>query len=71
MSFSAKELEYFANLEVAPGSDWETIKSAYKKLMARYHPDRFARDPEGQAIALLVTKKLNEAFAHLEKKGLK
>jgi curved DNA-binding protein CbpA len=71
MPFSPKELEYFANLEVVPGSSWEEIKAAYKKLILRYHPDRFARDVEGQKIATQVTKRLNEAFEYLEKRQSK
>src|SRR6202012_2826457 len=29
----------YAALEVPPGSDFETIRKAYRRLMRKYHPD--------------------------------
>ena len=52
----------YANLEVPFGADIEDVRRSYKSLVLRYHPDRFAADPEKQAIALEITKKINESF---------
>jgi len=52
----------FANLEVPFGADIETVRKSYKALMLRYHPDKFANDPEKQRVALEITKKINESF---------
>jgi len=55
----------FANLEVPFGADIETVRRSYKALVLRYHPDRFASDPEKQRIALEITKKINESFERI------
>ena len=52
----------FKNLEVPFGSDIETVRASYKALMLKYHPDKFASDPEKQRVALEITKKINESF---------
>jgi len=55
----------FANLEVPFGADIETVRKSYKALMLRYHPDKFAGDPEKQRVALEITKKINESFERI------
>ena len=55
----------YANLEVPFGADIEEVRRSYKSLVLRYHPDRFAADPEKQAIALEITKKINESFERI------
>ena len=55
----------YANLEVPFGADIEDVRRSYKSLVLRYHPDRFAADPEKQAIALEITKKINESFERI------
>ena len=52
----------FKNLEVPFGSDIETVRRSYKELILKYHPDKFASDPEKQRTALEITKKINESF---------
>ncbi len=52
----------FQNLEVPFGADIETVRKSYKSLMLKYHPDKFASDPEKQRVALEITKKINESF---------
>jgi curved DNA-binding protein CbpA len=39
--------DYYALLEVAPDASLAEIKSAYRRLAMRYHPDRNPDDPEG------------------------
>jgi hypothetical protein len=55
----------FANLEVPFGADIETVRKSYKALVLRYHPDKFAGDPEKQRVALEITKKINESFERI------
>ncbi len=55
----------YANLEIAPGAGEEEIRTAYKRLLVKYHPDRFASDPEKQNIATEVTTKLNESYKRI------
>lgn len=64
----AHEAKYFDALEVELGADFEAIKSAYKKAVKKYHPDKFVNDPEKHKYAVLLTQKINEAYAYFEKK---
>jgi DnaJ domain len=38
------------------------VKKAYKQLVRRWHPDRFAADPAGQAEATAQLRQINHAF---------
>jgi DnaJ-domain-containing protein 1 len=55
----------YANLEVPFGASLEDVKTAYKRLVLRYHPDKHASDPERLRIATEITKKINESFERL------
>lgn len=59
----------YANLEVPFGADIEEVKRSYKSLILRYHPDRFAADPQKQRIALEITKKINQSFERIRGQG--
>jgi DnaJ-class molecular chaperone len=39
------------------------VKRAYKKLVARYHPDRAGRDKEGAELDAKLFKAIDEAYA--------
>ena len=41
----------YETLEVAFGAPMSDVKRAYKRLIQRHHPDRFASDPRRQAAA--------------------
>ena len=56
---------YYANLEIPVGSDKETIKTAWKTQLKKYHPDLHGSDPEKKKIAEELTRKLNEAYSTL------
>ncbi|MBQ7450559.1 J domain-containing protein [bacterium] len=62
------EKEYYAILELPQGSDFSKIKSAYKKLLKKYHPDMFQNKPEKLKAAQKLTEKINEAYTYFEKK---
>ncbi len=52
----------YRNLDLSPGTDFATVKKAYRRLMRVYHPDRYAGDPERQRIATEISVKLNASF---------
>lgn len=63
----AKIAGYYANLEIPYGSDLETVRQAWRKMVAKYHPDKFAGNPEKQQIATELTKGINRAYEELTK----
>ncbi|MDB9786728.1 DnaJ domain-containing protein [Bacteriovoracaceae bacterium] len=62
------EASYYANLELPYGANYVDIKKAYKRLMKKYHPDRFHHDEDLGETANEITKKLNEAYNYFTKK---
>ena len=58
---------YYANLEIPYGSDLETVKKAWKKLIRKYHPDLHSNDQLKVKVATQLTSKLNEAYKEIEK----
>jgi curved DNA-binding protein CbpA len=52
-----------AVLEVTPSATQREVKRAYKKLVRRWHPDRFANDPRGQAEATARLQMITEAYS--------
>lgn len=62
------ELEYYGNLELQAGASFEQIKSQYRKLLKKYHPDKFQNDREKQKTAEEVVCKLNKAYSYFEQK---
>jgi DnaJ-domain-containing protein 1 len=57
----------YAALEVQPGSDFETIRKSYRRLMRKYHPDLHRASPEAQRAATDLAQRLTEAYKLLEK----
>lgn len=53
---------YYAALELPFGADITAVKQAHRRLMKRYHPDRFHSDPDKAETANEVTRRLNEAY---------
>jgi DnaJ-class molecular chaperone len=53
---------------VPAGSDFETVRSAYRRMMRKYHPDRHATTPEKQKTAHELATKLTDAYKVLEKR---
>jgi DnaJ domain len=51
-----------AELGVTPSASLREAKRAYKKLVKRWHPDRFANDPLAQAEATLRLQRITQAF---------
>ena len=57
----------YANLDVPFGVPFEEVKRSYKNLVRKYHPDRFALDPEKQKLATQITQRINESFQKIKK----
>ena len=57
----------YANLELSPGAPFGEVKKSYRNLLRKYHPDRFAMDPEKQKLATEITQKINVSFQRIEK----
>ncbi len=57
----------YAALEVPYGSDLPTVREAYKRLVKKYHPDRFATDPDKMAVATKLVRELNDAYERLRR----
>lgn len=58
---------YYANLEISPGADREAVKTAWKRMMKKYHPDRHHSDPEKRKTADELTRRLTESYQILDK----
>ncbi len=58
---------YYANLEIPYGAGREEIEAAWKRQARRYHPDRFASDPEREAIATELLQGINHAYRELRR----
>jgi DnaJ-domain-containing protein 1 len=57
----------YRDLEVAAGSDFETVRRSYRRLMRKYHPDLHAGSPDKQRDATNVAQRLTEAYKTLER----
>lgn len=58
---------YYANLELPYGADREAVRSARRRLLARYHPDRYATDPDKARVAHDLVRQINHAHDELLK----
>lgn len=58
----------YAALEVPPGSDFETVRRAYRTQMRKYHPDLHTSTPEKQKDANRIAQGLTDSYKLLEKK---
>lgn len=57
----------YAALEVPQGSDFETVRRSFRRLMRKYHPDLHGGAPDKQRAATDLTQRLTEAYKTLEK----
>jgi DnaJ-domain-containing protein 1 len=51
----------FAALELPLTATADEVRKAWRALMARYHPDHHATDPEREALATELARRLTEA----------
>ena len=66
-STEAKVAEWYKTLDLQPGADMAQIKSSYRQLMRKYHPDHHTQSAEKQRAANEVAQRLTEAYKLLEK----
>jgi len=71
-STEAQLAEWYKVLDLPPGAELPQIKSSYRQLMRKYHPDMHAGNPQKQKAAtelsMRVTTAYNGLMAHLEKR---
>jgi len=71
-SSEAQLVEWYRVLDVQPGAEKSAIKSSYRQLMRKYHPDMHAGNPGKQKAAtelsMRVTGAYNGLMQHLDKK---
>ncbi len=65
-SKDAKFARYYRMLELPYGAPLFNVKASYKRLMKKYHPDKYQSDEQRETATELV-KKLNEAYSELVK----
>lgn len=66
---SQREIDgWYRTLELPPGADIKAVRKSYRKLVAKYHPDRYASDPDKYAAATEVARKITAAYEGI--KGL-
>ena len=56
--------KHYIVLELPYGAPLPEVRAAYKRMMKKYHPDKF-QDPERRAAATELVKKINEAYSGL------
>jgi DnaJ-domain-containing protein 1 len=71
-SHEAQVADWYKILDLQVGADLAQIKSSYRQLMRKYHPDMHAGNPHKQKAAtelsMRVTTAYNGLVQHLEKK---
>jgi DnaJ-domain-containing protein 1 len=71
-SQEAQLAEWYKVLDLQVGADMTAIKSSYRQLMRKYHPDMHAGNPAKQKAATELSMKVTTAYnglvAHFEKK---
>lgn len=64
-----EETGYYEILGLQPGATFEEIKSAYRKLSMKYHPDKVSHlGDEFRSVAEEKMKAINQAYNHLKQK---
>ncbi|MEO8552267.1 MAG: J domain-containing protein, partial [Kofleriaceae bacterium] len=61
-STEAQLAEWYRVLDVQPGADMAQIKSSYRQLMRKYHPDMHAGNPQKQKAATELSMRVTTAY---------
>lgn len=61
-----KIAEYYRVLDLPDGADFPQVKSAYRKLMRKYHPDRHAGNPKKLKAATELSMRVTQAYTAIE-----
>jgi DnaJ-domain-containing protein 1 len=61
-----KIAEYYKVLDLPEGADFAQVKSSYRKLMRKYHPDRHVGNPKKLKAATELSMRVTQAYNALE-----
>jgi DnaJ-class molecular chaperone len=61
----------YATLGVPAGTPLAGVRKQYKALVRKWHPDRFASDPQGQAEATTRMRAINDAFRLVAERSIR
>ena len=71
-STEAQLADWYRVLDLSPGADMAQIKTSYRQMMRKYHPDMHAGNPQKQKAAtelsMRVTSAYNGLVSHIDKK---
>jgi DnaJ-domain-containing protein 1 len=62
----AQVAEWYRTLNLSPGADLAEVKSAYRQLMRKYHPDMHAGNPQKQKAANELSMRVTTAYNGLQ-----
>ena len=57
--------EFYTTLGVTPDTDWKTLRANYRRLIGRWHPDRFLTDASRKEIAEEHCRQITLAYQAL------
>lgn len=66
-SYPQSILADYVTIGIPAGTAMIEVKKAYKQMAIKYHPDRFASNPEKMKNATEMMKKLNMAYSNIKK----
>lgn len=58
-------LQCYQLLDLEPGCNWAELQTAYRRLVQKWHPDRFMSHPDQHHLAAQRILEVNEAFEML------
>lgn len=59
--------EFYTTLGVTPDTDWKTLRANYRRLIGRWHPDRFLADASRKELAEEHCRQITLAYQALRK----
>jgi hypothetical protein len=59
--------EFYTTLGVTPDTDWKTLRANYRRLIGRWHPDRFLADATRKELAEEHCRQITLAYQALRK----
>jgi DnaJ-domain-containing protein 1 len=63
---SMNRVRWYRTLELPVGAGMDDVRRSYRRLVAQYHPDKYAHDPEKYGAATEVARKITEAYNGLK-----
>ncbi|MCA9700886.1 MAG: J domain-containing protein [Myxococcales bacterium] len=57
---------WYRTLELDAGAGMGTVRKSYRRLLAKYHPDKYASDPDKYSAATEVTRQITTAYNGLK-----